>query len=162
MIGAITVVLVLYKTVEWWAPDSFVLTAGILAGAGAGTLKALALIPLTTQNPLVAAIGLFTLPFAPPAGTSAGRSAEPRRNHRLFVMPGAPAVWSGPLPTTSSSSPARELVEAEPAKTNNGSEGAAVPTVALDTSRPALTGLQRLLADAARGTSEEGVNDGTA
>lgn len=167
-IGGFLTVWLLWETRPFWGTGHIIAELLLIAGAGWGMVWVLGRVPLNTRNPIILAGGYFQAVFSPRRGRAAGRGVADRDFGRGIRSPfgNRPApVWNGRLPGTpfgptaeatvpSASAPVGSTVraaEAEPAPVAPprwsepaGTESSSEPP------DQALTGLQRLLADAAR------------
>lgn len=172
-IGGFLTIWLLWETRPIWGWDQIIAEILMIAGAGWGMVWVLGKVPLNTKNPIILAGGLFGAVFSPRRGRTAGRAVLERdfgsgRRRRFGTQP-AP-VWIGRLPGDPFGSTAeessRQLTPAdaadvlavdvmdEPLELSPPEAPSRLEPVRSLPEAPALTGLQQMLADAARTTAD--------
>lgn len=168
-IGGFLTVWLLWETRPLWETGSIIAELALIAGAGWGVVWSLGKVPLNTKNPIILAGGLLQAVFSPRRGRAAGRGVAEREfgsgMRPLFGNQPAP-VWNGRLPgvpfgpSTEAAADTPASGPLDPVDPMGGADPApAAPPrwsapgadeSSSGSSDRALTGLQRLLADAAR------------
>lgn len=141
------------RTLEAWANFGLVMNLALLLVISYGTIWGLGRVPIGARNPLSILTGIYRAVMAPQTGHLAGRPVRLRRPYRVqhrvslpladLPEPAAPAVAGQSKPA-----PAASPTTAQPTRTQ--------PTPAPGpTRKPALTGVQALLATKANATNTQ-------
>lgn len=145
-IGAAAVLIVGLNTMPLWATSSLISNGIILTVATGATVYLLGKVPIGTRNPLSVCAGVLQALFAPRTGKYAGRPVRVPKPKKLKHH----VVFGRPVPrntTDESAAPTSVEQAAEPEPAPNKPPLEATPAATSgDTSRPALTGVQALLA----------------
>lgn len=160
VVGASVVLVVGLKTISLWGSFGLVGNALVVLGAAYGTALLLGRLPLGSRNPISVASGILRALSVPAQGVLAGNPLHIRRPHRTrtrliirHAVPAgtaipAPAAVVGPTPEPPQAAPAPAR---EPVQQRTPPAAGPAPTTPR---RPALTGVQRLLASTGANSQE--------
>lgn len=159
VVGASVVLVVGLKTISLWGSFGLVGNALVVLGAAYGTALLLGRLPLGTRNPISVGSGILRALSGPAQGVLAGTPLRIRRPHRvrtrLVIRHAVPTTATPPaepaVDLTPEPAPAAPVPTLEPVQQRTPPAAGPAPTTPR---RPALTGVQRLLASTGANSQE--------
>lgn len=159
VVGASVVLVVGLKTISLWGSFGLVGNALVVLGAAYGTALLLGRLPLGSRNPISVGSGILRALSGPAQGVLAGTPLRIRRPHRvrtrLVIRHAVPTTATPPaepaVDLTPEPAPSAPVSTLEPVQQRTPPAAGPAPTTPR---RPALTGVQRLLASTGANSQE--------